>query len=231
MLDLDTQRVLKMAPAVIYTRLDREFDGQTWLGWAVETLVAQLPEHLDQAALDKVLAVFAVARDVQAVCQNALGLEKVTHAFNNQPCLMDALQPPHIEELMYAVGQIRRIAEHTQEKEESKKVVFHAQTPGYVASVGRYHQWTVLPRPLAFAQQMLDFLNGMHWRRANDQRIDTAVRALSDLSEQLGSLSDVSASSPSIKAMLDGFDTNRFEYRDAARLIGCYLYRPGGAAA
>ena len=221
----DSQSILTKSPFELFKDMDRDLGGD-WVSWEVETILSHAPDHIDQMAVDKILAVHLTARNIELTATVADVIEKITNAFCNQPCLMDAIQPPHIEELMYAVDQIERIGTDVHGEKDMEEFKFGGQVPGYVAAAAKYHDWTVLPKPLSFAQSILDFLTGMKWRRAKDKKIDTAIAALLDLSEKIDGVDDISMENASIKQMLDDFDNGRSEYKDAARIVGCYLFKP-----
>jgi len=218
--NLNTIGVLQRTPAALYESLDRLFADPDWVSWDADTISLLLGGALDQLALDKVLAVQATARNLYEVTSEAMVFEKVVNAFNNLACIMDAPQPPFVQEIMYAVLQIEQIAKITQVSGQAEDFTYSCEVPGYVAAVAKYHSWVVLPKPLGFAQQILDYLNGTQCRRARDPNIDTLVKSLETLSEQLDTVESVTAES------LNAFDTQKTEHRDAAQLIGCYLYRP-----
>ena len=100
----------------------------------------------------------AVAANSGAVFESAAAFEKTVNAFANNICVMDVIQPPEVEEMCYAVDQIMKIfhAVHG-----DMACGFTGEVPGYVASVARFRDWTILPKNLAFAQDMLDELTGL----------------------------------------------------------------------
>lgn len=214
---------LEMNPVDIFKLLDSEFGGEPWIGWEPDTIEIQLPDDLGDLGIDKILAVHATAHNLRNVSEIALGFENVVTAFSNQQMLADAMQPPNIEEIFYAVRQIKKIAALTQENDSFQQFKFRGQVPGYVAATARYHNWIILPAPLNFAQATLDFLNGLKYRRSMDQKLEKACAALEKLADDIDAMGDIGKGAAK---MLDVIDQDEYEYRNAAMLIGCYLYKP-----
>jgi hypothetical protein len=144
-------------PADIRRALDVVFEGEDWPSWEPETLLASLKDRKPDDT-DKILAVQAVARNPALAFTSAAAFEKVVNAFCNNTCVMDVSQPPHVEEMAYAVGQLISMC-------PDKK--FSGEVPGYVAATARYRGWFALPSVLSFGQTLLNGLTGS----APEQRV------------------------------------------------------------
>ena len=151
--------ILCAHPIEIYEALDGVFAGEKWLSYEPETLLLALKQEVSDQALDKLLAVQAVAANPKGVAGNSSGFEKVVHAFCNNICVMDVLQPPEVEEMSYAVSQMHKLVQLAHKG--APALEFSGDVPGYVAATARFRGWQILPRNLAFAQEMLDHLTGM----------------------------------------------------------------------
>ena len=150
--------ILAAHPIEVYEALDKVFQGEKWLAYEPETLLLALKQDVSDRALDKLLAVQAVAANPKACAENAEAFEKAVQAFCNNICVMDVVQPPEIEEVSYAVSQMQKLVALAH---EGQALTFSGNVPGYVAALGRYHGWELLPKNLAFAQELLDHLTGM----------------------------------------------------------------------
>lgn len=151
--------LLAAHPVEIYRAVDTMFADEPWLAWEPETLLLALDEDVSEAAQDKLLAVQAVAANPLPVLRFGVALEKTVNAFCNNICVMDAHQPPYVEELVYAVKQIRALIRAVRGR--NIDIQFDGETPGYVAGAAKFRDWIVLPQPLAFAQAALDSLTGL----------------------------------------------------------------------
>lgn len=146
-------------PYEIYLALDEMFGDEEWLRWEPETLLLHLRAEVSDLAEDKLLAVQSVASNGNLACTMALAFEKAVLAFTNNVCVMDVAQPPFVEEICYAVPQIKAIIKAVHGKDT--KVVFTGEVPGYVASVAKFRGWMALPHRLSFASKALARLNGL----------------------------------------------------------------------
>lgn len=206
---LNDKFVLGSHPVDIYTALDEEPLFLEWVTWDAETLLMQLPLVKDAVAMDKVLAVKSCAANINVPAAKALAFEKVCTAFCNNHCVMDAYQPLFVEEVFYGVGQIRKISQIV----HGRVPKFKGEVPGYIASVAKTRAVTVLPLPLAFAQDRTTFLTG---RAPSGDEM--GLVASIDLVDQL-SLRD-----PKILDQLD--PKKNAADRLSAFLIGCYVFDP-----
>lgn len=212
--------VLAAHPFDIYLACDHVFEEDAWLSWDQETLLLELRADVSEAAIDKLLAVQAVAANSNAVLESALAFEKVVNAFSNNICVMDVLQPPEVEEMCYAVAQIEKIFHAVHGEQDC---VFINEVPGYVASVARFRDWTVLPKNLSFAQEALDELTGL--RKDSKLRREHAD-ILSVITEFAGNTDKADAESflsdESIKVLEKDSEATLI----VRRLVGALLYDP-----
>lgn len=156
---MNTNAILGAHPIDLLKALDRLFEGEDWYLWEPEVVLHELRDEVSEQAQDKVLAVQAVACNGSQACTKASAFENVVHAFNNNMLVVDTLQPPLIEEVMYAVEQLEKIIKYVHG--DSTAFGFGSEIPGYIAAVAKYRDWVVLPARLEFAQDALDALTGL----------------------------------------------------------------------
>lgn len=149
--------LLASHPVEIFAALEVCFSGDIWLTWEPETLLLELREDVPENAVDKLLAVQAVASCGDVALRSSAAFEKVVNAFCNNICVMDTHQSPCMEEICYATAQIKKLLRMVYGRDPK----FCGEVPGYVAAVAKYHGWFVLPGTLTFAQQMLDSLTNL----------------------------------------------------------------------
>lgn len=171
--------LLATHPSDLYDALDRVFTSEeAWLTYEPETLIMALKGEVSEIAVDKLLAVQAVSANSQSVLTHAVAFEKVVYAFSNNVCIMDEWQIPYIEEVCYAVQEIEKIIYKVHGKDT--KIEYSGEVPGYVASVGKERGWVILPKPLKFAQERLNFLTGLNKNsekyKNHEQYIKTVIR-------------------------------------------------------
>lgn len=150
--------ILAAHPVEIWQACEQAFAGQKWLAWDPETILLSLGNDISDQAVDKLLAVQAVASNGNAVLSNADAFEKAVNAFCNNICVMDVSQPPEVEEMSYAVSQIEKLL-HAVHGPRAK-IAFDGEVPGYVAATAKFRGWQYLPKNLSFAQGLLDYLTG-----------------------------------------------------------------------
>lgn len=150
--------ILAAHPVEILEACDGVFAGQKWLAYDPETILLSLKDDISDASVDKLLAVQAVASNPMAVLCNADAFEKTVNAFNNNICVMDVAQPPEVEEMSYAASQIDKIIKAVHGAKSD--IRYSGDVPNYVAATARFRGWTILPKNLSFAQEMLDVLCG-----------------------------------------------------------------------
>lgn len=212
--------VLAAHPFDIYLACDHVFEEDAWLSWDQETLLLELRADVSDAAVDKLLAVQAVAANSGAVLGSALAFEKVVNAFSNNICVMDVLQPPEVEEMCYAVTQIEKIFHAVHGAQD---YVFTSEVPGYVASVARFRDWTVLPKNLAFAQEALDKLTGLQKDSKLRKEHADILSVITEFAENTGKADAESfLADESIKML----ETDTEATLLVRRLIGALLYDP-----
>ena len=214
--------ILGSSPAEIYKALDKVFSGEQWLTYEPETLLFKLYKDISEIAVDKVLAVQALASNAGAVFRSAVVFEKVAMAFNNNICIMDMWQPPFIEEICYAVREIAKLVHlvHGAKKE----IIYIDEVPMYVASVAKERGWDVLPEPLKFAQERLDFLTGLNPDSQKYKEHATLIDAEKRLSQAITSktASEMLKNEKAIETM----ENNSVASESLRRFIGAALYDP-----
>ena len=219
----NARSILATHPAELFMALDIAFSGENWLEWEPETILLSLADdEVPDRAADKVLAVHSVAANSSMVLSSANAFEKVVMAFCNNVCVMDEHQEPYLEEVYYAVTQIRQVIRLAHPK-DGDQAVFHGEVPGYVAAVAKCRGWFVLPEGLSFAQDALNSLCGLEEGsdlRKEHEGIIHAVEAIyknmktRDAEELLNS-KEIDA--------LDDDDTGSMLTK---RIIGALLYDP-----
>lgn len=140
-------------PIQIYREVSAKYPD--WLEWEPESLLLTYPEGNQ----DKLLAVQTVAKNPNAVTRKSFIFEKVVICFNNGQAIMDAYTKPFIEEVYYAVGQIKKIISEVQEIPE-EEIEFSGDIPQYVAAVAHTRGWVVMPRKLQWSQEALSAITG-----------------------------------------------------------------------
>lgn len=213
--------LLAAHPVEIFQACDSVFSGYDWLSWEPETILLELKQEVSDAAVDKLLAVQAVAANSKAVQNSAAAFEKVVNAFCNNICVMDVIQPPEVEEMSYAVSQINKIIEMVQGS--SVKLSFGGEVPAYVASVARFRGWFALPSNLSFGQELLDNITNMpegsKLRKEHYKLLDAVSSAVYEIrrTEARELLEDGSVEA------LEGDETSS---NIARKIIGALLYDP-----
>jgi hypothetical protein len=212
--------VLKWHPIDLFLKMDTEFGDEQWLDWEVDTLLPTVYDEVftntDSTVLDKLMAIQAVGTNSNLVVSDAVAFENVVNAFCNNPCVIDCVQPPEIEEIFYAVKQILKIIAHVHSIEESD-IEFTGEVPGYVAAAAAYTGWVVLPKPLWFAQKQLLSLThlepGTQKYKDNAAYLKAGEAAINTL--DLGDFTD-----------LDALLGESFSSMFIGRIVGAYLYDP-----
>lgn len=209
--------LLAAHPIEIYTALDTMFGDENWLAWEPETILLELKEDVSEEAKDKLLAVLAVAGHSEEALTRAIAFEKTVQAFCNNICVMDVYQPPYVEEMCYAVRQIRKIV---QSVHKNSMHTFTDEVPGYVAAVAKYRGWFMLPEELSFAQKALDDLYGKC-------RCDEYKELYNEVQELFHKLKKPDAeallSDPKI---IDLSDDHEMSAELLKKLVGALLYDP-----
>ncbi len=213
--------ILAAHPAEIYAALEQVFAGESWLSYEPETLLLALKREVSDQALDKLLAVQAVCANPKAVAENSDAFEKAVNAFCNNICVMDVIQPPEVEELSYAVSQVFKLYELAHKGGAALK--FSGEVPGYVAAVAHFRGWQLLPRNLAFAQEMLDHLTGM---QEGSKLYQEHLQIRESLTELVNNTSRKDA-----RELLESDEVKELENNDLAaiqvkRQLGALLYDP-----
>ncbi|MFW6134800.1 MAG: hypothetical protein ACOC5R_04425, partial [Elusimicrobiota bacterium] len=142
----------------IYRKIAKEHSN--WLEWEPETVLHTLDLDFETSKADKILAIQTVAKNPEKVTKNPFVFEKVVVALNNGNPIMGGYNKPHIEEINYAVQQIRKIVAEAHDL-DIEKVDFGQEVDKYIAAVAKDRDWYVLPDPLQFAQENLNNLRGL----------------------------------------------------------------------
>lgn len=194
-------------PIDLYKYINTALKGLgAWLSWEPEVLFKNLNINKPNSnSVNKVLAVQSTAANTELPCKNHLAFESVGNCFCNEHFIAGTSQPIGIEECMYTVNQIKLIAKEVHKVNEDL-VTFYGEIPGYVASVAKLHSHRVLPIPLNFGQDILDYLYPNYGVNLTEEKHIAEVIDKADLSE----LAD-----------LDRTD-NKFIHW----LVGCYRYDP-----
>ena len=212
--------LLAAHPFDIYLACDHVFKDDAWLSWEPETLLLELRADVSDAAVDKLLAVQAVSANSTAVFTSALAFEKTVNAFANNICVMDVLQPPEVEEVCYAVEHIRKIFHAVYGEKECE---FTGEVPGYVASVARFRDWSILPKNLSFAQDSLDALTGL---RKDSKLRKEHEKILDVISEFANNTEKADAESFLADESIKLLETDSAATFVVRRIIGALLYDP-----
>lgn len=216
---LNNDSILSMHPVDIYTAINSEYAHEDWLDWETDTLVQTVGVELKTEALDKLMAVQALGACSKLAVSDAVAFENVINAFCNNGCVMDCLQPPSIEEVFYGVRQMLKIITAVHSITEAE-VPFTGEVPGYVGALAKYHDWVVLPTPLAFAKDTLTALTHMEPGTTKWAENSSLIRAGEAAIAHLG-LDD----SPDF-GNLDDLLGESFSAMFIGRLVGAYLYDP-----
>lgn len=200
--------VHSLHPIDLYRKMDEVLskDGKDWLGWEPETVLQHLKvPRTAQEAVDKVLAVQAIAAHVELACESHEAFEALCNSFCNYSFIVGESQPAGIEECFYTVKQIKAIADAVH-KIKDGDVIFYGEIPGYIAAVAKLHSHRVLPVPLWFAQDILDFIY---------PNTDIDLASYKNVAEEIDK-ADLSTLDE-----LEDTDNNFINW-----LIGCYRYDP-----
>ena len=157
--NINSDLLLHSHPVEIYRACDSMFEGEAWLNWEPETLLMALEGEVSPQAEDKLLAVQSAASNSSFPLVDSTAFEKLVLAWCNCICVMDARQPPYVEEMCYAGRELCRFIRTVHGADAD--VAFSGDVPGYVAAVGRFRDWIVLPPELSFAQENLSSLTGL----------------------------------------------------------------------
>lgn len=216
---MNTNAILGAHPVNLLKALNEMFKDEDWYSWEPEVLLHELRDEVSEQAQDKILAVQAVACNSSLACSKAVAFENVVHAFCNNILVVDTLQPPLIEEIMYTVEQLRGLVRAVHP--EVTDVPLHGELPGYVAAVAKYRGWIVLPERLTFAQEALDRLNGMEVETNKHEEFKATLGLIKGLVAAVGQTTV--AASDEIYQMLEDDSQKTAMIR---LILGAYLYDP-----
>lgn len=213
--------ILQTHPTDLYKEFDKYFEEENWLGWDPEVLIEEFPElretsgQDDDIARDKLLAIHSVVSSPNVPLQDFRAFEKVALAFNNQHVVSDAIQPVDVEELTYAVRELRKLLKEA----HGVEIEFTGEIPHYVATSAQVNGWVALPTELSFAQETFNRLAGLGLggTRYNENKgLVDAARLLAD--QLVTANQDITA--------LDVLSDETKENIVAQRLLGASLYDP-----
>lgn len=215
---MNSEAILGAHPEQLVKALDKLFEGDEWVSWEPEVLLRELKDELSEQAQDKVLAVQAVACNGALACGKAPAFENVVHAFCNNMPVVDTLQPPYVEEIMYAVPQIEGIIRYIH---GDVVIVFGSEIPNYVAAAAYYRGWVVLPDRLSFAQEILDSLTGCGEGTSRYDEFNTTLKAIRELVKAVGATPITT--DEAIFNIMSGETEKALMVR---LIVGAYLYDP-----
>ncbi len=211
---LSNKYVLANHPVTIYRRLVKLLPVD-FIGWEIVTFLRSIIGVTDDLAIDKLLAVKALAQNSMEVMSLAIAFENVCNSFCNNPVIHNTLQPLEVEELTYSVYQILDIVKLVHPDVPPAALKFTGEIPGYCASCAKYERWQILPGVLSFAQGRLYFLNNSAHKKLYNE-IHTIMLEL----ETRGpfSLKEIAGLRKTIP--------NTTSYNIVKRLVGCRVYDP-----
>jgi len=207
--------ILSSSPRDIYVQLSEELaNEENWLDWEPETFLTVLPIEND-IAKDKALAVKSVAVNTELAVTNAVAFENVVVAFNNSHVIPTVFQSTSLEELTYAVKEIKAISKIV----HSVLPEFTGEVPSYVAAVAAYEGAVVLPEELSFAQNLTNFLLGVE---PGSKKYKENAKLIDSVKIINAQINDISVSEESLNAFLADTPLSNM----VRKLIGCRLYDP-----
>jgi hypothetical protein len=144
--------------------------------------------------------------------------EKTMHAFNNNVCVMDVPQPVFIEEILYGVTQLKELARLIHDGVPE----FIGEIPGYVASCGYYYNWIFLPTPLAFAHEMLNYMNGLQPASAKYKLYAEHMQSIEKAARQLGEAQLLEGDLSALDSLPEDTALSIF----IRKVVGAYVFDP-----
>jgi len=224
--------VLNAHPYDIYSDLNIKYGFENWAEWEPEVLLSTIfgssLDSVDAPVQDKISAVHSLVINAPLVLSEAFAFEKVINAFNNNHCIVDAIQPLYVEELMYGIRQIQKILCHIGDLKDSD-ITFESEVPGYVAAIGRYRDWVVLPKPLSFAQNVLNYLNGISEKserlKENKDMLECAMSMVEDMDLTVGRDADANVDAEEF-TKLEKYSDKEFLPGLIKRIVGSYVFDP-----
>jgi len=194
----------------------KEKHCKDWLAWEPEVLLSYVPEVKFYVPRNKILAVQAVGANADLVCSDHVGFESVGNCFCNYHYLVGESQPLGIEECFYTINQVRDIISKVHNLSQ-EKIEFLGEIPGYIASVAKLYKHRVLPKPLSFSQDILNFL----YPNTKENNISDLLYIAEEIDK--ASLPD---SLDELRKLLDNVDPDSTHGVFVGWLIGCYVYDP-----
>lgn len=188
-----SKRILKLSPSKLFNYLAdnffKELDDTTtkeieWLGWDPDSLIVYLFKKgiliEDNIALDKVMALLSFLHRRDIGTSDAKAFEKIVHAFNNDPVIVDVIQEPTLAAVNYAVKEMRILNsilnKVTNLESTNPDLEFTGEVPGYVASVAYSDGYPILNNNLIFAKDILNFLNSNKWRNKESNGLISKIK-------------------------------------------------------
>jgi hypothetical protein len=212
--------VYHTSPATLYRNLDAMLTkehSKRWLEWEPEVLLSTVPEVKYYVPRNKLLAIQAVGANADLVCSDHIGFESVGNCFCNYHYLVGESQPIGIEECLYTTNHVKQIISDVH-KLDTDKINFLGEIPGYIASVAKLYKHRVLPVPLNFGQDILDFLYPNNKQDAHFEEMKHIAAEIDKtaIPNDFGNLGKI----------LDVIDPGSTNGAFVNWLIGCYLYNP-----
>lgn len=201
-------------PIDLYKALDAQFRDEEWLSWEPETLLRTLALQDEGSGVDKLLAIQAFCVNTDLALSDSVAFENLVHAFCNNVVVVDAPQAPYIEEVHYAVEQMKGLAKLVHHKD----CVFVGEIPGYVAAVAKHRGWVLLPMDLSFAQALLDHLTGFSEGTTRRYSIRGYLDAAKDVANSLSEINPAD-----LREQLKGVESLP---QEAAQFLSYYLFDP-----
>lgn len=223
---LTDEGIIYTHPVDLFLSLDKSWASDGWENWEAEVLLATVadPQELSSEAIDKLLAIQSFYKMPYLAFTNAVAFEKIVHAFCNNPCVVDTLQPPHIQEITYTVKQCNNIIKNSRYKEEKDNFIFMGEIPGYIAATAKYRDWIVLPKCLAFAQEALfslkGYVSGNPRYEEHKKIIKAAVNMVSHLDDSTIDANGVAEVAEAVN------NESSFSSNLLLQIVGAYLYDP-----
>lgn len=205
---LTNDSVLHTDPTTLYKALNKKFiKFGDWLSWEPDVFLKMIGDVTDKLPQNKLMAIQALGGNTQIALEDHIAFESIGNCFCNVNYIVGHSMPLSIEECFYTVKHIKTIGALVHDI-PTKNISFFGEIPGYVASCAKHESKRVLPVPLSFGQDILDFL----YPNYNVDLIEehTAIKNIEE-----------NQNSDYFNKILEE-QPNTF----ASWVIGCYLFNP-----
>ena len=216
MFNFTDKTILKTSPTALYKEMAIKLEGEgPWIEWEPETILHSISSDIGDVAMNKILAVQAVAANTELPCMDHVAFESVVNSFCNYTYIVGESQPTGIEECFYTVNHIKGIATQVHNLDPSS-ILFAGEVPGYIAAVAKLYSKRVIPYPLSFAQDILDFIY-LNYNIPLDemkdivQKIDSAI---------------IPENVKDISSLVEELDPKSEYHTFITWILGCYIYDP-----